>query len=151
MGKRYFEDFHVDQTFVMGPRKVTREEIVAFAQRYDPQPFHLDEAAGRASLFGGLVASGWHTMAITMRLMVDGFIRDSSSMGSPGIDELRWVKPVRPGDELTLTMVVREVLPSRSKPDRGIIKSEYDLKNQAGETVMTLKGMGMYGRRPQAT
>lgn len=150
MSKLYLEDFHVGMQVVMGPRPISAEEIVTFARRYDPQPFHLDDEAGKATPFGGLVASGWHTVSICMRMMVDGFIGNSASMGSPGLDELRWVKPVRPGDIVTLTMTVREVTPSKSKPDRGVIRSEYELRNQRGELVMTMRGMGMYGRRPAA-
>lgn len=148
MKKRYFEDFQLNETITMGPRHVTRDEIIAFATRYDPQPFHLDDAAGRATPFGGLVASGWHTIAMCMRMMVDGWIGQSASMGSPGIDQLRWLKPVRPDDDLTLTMIVRTIVPSKSKPDRGIVKSDYELKNALGEVVMTFSGMGLYGRRP---
>lgn len=150
MSKRFMEDFTVGEVIEMGPRQVTRDEIVAFARKYDPQPFHLDEAAAAATPYGGLIASGWHTMAMCMRMMVDGFIRGSASMGSPGIDQLRWLKPVRPGDSLTLQMRVTEVTASRSKPDRGIVKSAYELRNQTGDLVMTLKGMGMYRRREVA-
>ncbi|MCW5752550.1 MAG: MaoC family dehydratase [Alphaproteobacteria bacterium] len=146
----YFEDFALGQRIEMGPREVSLEEIVKFARRFDPQPFHLDEEAGRASLFGGLVASGWHTAAICMRMMVDGYLNRAASMGSPGVDELRWIRPVRPGDRLRLTMTVTEILPSRSKPDRGVVKSLHELHNQNGELVMTLKGLGMYARRPAA-
>ena len=148
--KRYFEDFFIGETIIMGPRTVSKDEIVTFAKRYDPQPFHLDEEAGKATPFGGLVASGWHTIALSMRLMVDGWVGDSASMGSPGIDRLRWLKPVRPNDSLTLTMIVCEIVPSKSKPDRGIVKSDYELKNGTGDIVMTFSGMGMYGRRPAA-
>lgn len=144
----YFEDFAVGQRIEMGPREVGLDEIVRFARRFDPQPFHLDEEAGRASLFGGLVASGWQTAAICMRMMVDGYLNRAASMGSPGVDELRWIKPVRPGDRLRLTMIVTEILPSRSKPDRGVVKSLHELRNQNGELVMTMKGLGMYARRP---
>src|SRR5512146_2075241 len=125
MTKRYFEDFQVGQVIEMGPRKVSREEIIRFAEKFDPQPFHIDDEAARATMFGGLIASGWHTMSMTMRMMVDGFIGDSRSLGSAGIDELRWLKPVRPDDVLHLHMEVTEVLPSKSKPDRGTVKSFY--------------------------
>ena len=148
MTKRYFEDFQVGQVIEMGPRQVSREEIIRFAEKFDPQPFHVDEAAAKATMFGGLIASGWHTMSMTMRMMVDGFISDSRSLGSAGIDELRWLKPVRPDDVLHLRMEVTEVLPSKTKPDRGTVKSFYRLTNQKGELVMTVKGSGMFGRRP---
>lgn len=149
--RRYLEDFKVGDVIEMGPRSVTRDEIVAFARKFDPQPFHVDEDAARASPYGGLIASGWHTMAMCMRMMVDGYIRGTESMGSPGIDELRWLKPVRPGDVLRLRQEVVEVLPSRSKPDRGIVKSAHTLSNQDGQVVMTLRGMGMYRRRPEVS
>jgi len=150
MAKRYFEDFHVGQVIEMGPRTVSREEIIRFAEKFDPQPFHIDETAAKATMFGGLIASGWHTMSMCMRMMVDGFISESASLGSAGIDELRWLKPVRPGDSLSLTMEVTETLPSKSKPDRGTVKSSYRMRNQKGELVMTLKGTGMFSRRAGA-
>jgi acyl dehydratase len=146
----YLDDFTVGQVIEMGPRLVTEEEIVEFAREFDPQPFHTDRAAAAQSPFGGIVASGWHTIAICMRLMVDGYIGRAASMGSPGVDSARWLKPVRPGDSLTLRTQVQEIKPSRSKPDRGILRTEWNLVNQHGETVMTMIGMGMYRRRAAA-
>lgn len=145
---RYLEDFEVGQTLQTGSYTVTREELVAFAQAYDPQPFHLDEEAGRATHFGGLVASGWQTAAIGHRLFVDA-MRDTAGLGSPGVDELRWREPVRPGDTLTLHLTVLEVTPSRSKPERGSLKSLFELKNQHGRVVMSHRGIGMIARRPR--
>jgi len=150
MIKYYFEDFHVGQTFDIGPRRVSKEEIVDFAGKYDPQPFHVDEEAAKRSMFGGLIASGWHACAICMRMSVDGLMGQASSLGSPGVDETRWLKPLRPGDELMLRIEVLETTPSRSKPDRGTLRVLWSMRNQKGETVMTMKGLGMYARRPQA-
>ena len=145
---KYLEDFAVGQVIEFPPRTVSEDEIIAFARDYDPQPFHLDKEAARQSLFGGLCASGWHTAGMMMRLMVDNMIGKYASMGSPGVDQLRWVRPVFPGDTLHLRGEVLDVKPSRSKPDRGVITSRYEMKNQKGETVLTMQAKGMYARRP---
>lgn len=147
---RWFDDFAAGERFEFGAYRVTAEEIVDFARKYDPQPFHLDEAAARASHFGGLVASGWMTNAVLMRLLCDHFIPRVSSMGSPGVDEVRWLLPVRPGDTLRARVEVLETRPSNSKPDRGVMRCRHELLNQRGEVVATLLGMGMYRRRPAA-
>jgi acyl dehydratase len=146
---KYLEDFAVGQVMDFPPRTVSEEEIVAFARDYDPQPFHLDKEAAKQSLFGGLCASGWHTAGLMMRMLVDHMIGKYASMGSPGVDQLRWVKPVFPGDTLHLRGEVIEVKPSRSKPDRGVITTRYEMKNQKGETVLTMQAKGMYARRMQ--
>ncbi|MFT3816369.1 MAG: MaoC family dehydratase [Rubrivivax sp.] len=148
--QRWFDDFAVGERFEFGAYTVTREEIVDFARRYDPQPFHLDEEAGRASHFGGLVASGWMTTAVLMRLLCDHFLPRQSSMGSPGVDEVRWLEPVRPGDTLRVRTEVLECRASRSKPDRGVLRCRHELVNQHGRVVATVLGMGMYRRRPPA-
>ncbi len=147
MSGLFFEDFAVGQTRELGECSISREEILAFARQFDPQPFHLDEEAARRSPFGGLVASGWHTAALAMRLVVDSMGLDSGSLGSPGADELRWLLPVRPGDRLRLRTEVIEVTPSRSKPDRGSVRLRYELRNQNGEPVMTMIGIGLFRRR----
>jgi acyl dehydratase len=147
---KYLEDFAVGQVMEFPPRTVHEDEIIAFARDYDPQPFHLDKEAARQSLFGGLCASGWHTAGLMMRMLVDNMIGKYASMGSPGVDQLRWVKPVFPGDTLHLRGEVVDVKPSRSKPDRGVITSRYEMKNQKGETVLTMQAKGMYARRPAA-
>jgi acyl dehydratase len=147
---KYLEDFAVGQVIEFPPRTVSEDEIIAFARDYDPQPFHLDKEAARQSLFGGLCASGWHTAGLMMRMLVDNMIGKYASMGSPGVDQLRWVKPVFPGDTPHLRGEVVEVKPSRSKPDRGVITSRYEMKNQKGETVLTMQAKGMYARRPAA-
>lgn len=144
----YFEDFPAGDVRESAPRAVTRDEIVAFARAFDPQPFHVDEAAARRSIYGGLLASGWHTCAIYMRLLWDTFLKDTASLGSPGMDEIRWIRPVRPGDTLRMRFTVVEAIASRSKPDRGIVRSVSEVFNQRGETVMTMRGLGMFARRP---
>lgn len=144
---RYFEDFHEGEELELGTKTVTREEIVAFAREYDPQPFHVDDDAGAASHFGGLVASGWHTAAMWMRIYVDEVLLDSASLGSPGVEELRWLKPVRPGDTLTARMRVLWTKPSEKDPRRGTVFSESDFVNQQGEVVMRLRARGLFARR----
>lgn len=146
---RYLEDFHPGQVIELGSRVITREAIIAFAGEFDPQPFHLDEEAARRSLYGGLLASGWHTASMFMRLLCDGLVNDTASMGSPGIDELRWLRPVRPGDTLSGRFTVLEVVPSRTKPDRGIVRALSELRNQHGDVVLTMRGMSLIARRPQ--
>lgn len=144
----YFEDFHAGQDIDLGTRSVTEEEIVAFATAFDPQPFHVDAAAASASIYGGVIASGWHTCSMMMRLVVDGLLSRSSSMGSPGLDGVRWLAPVRAGDTLNVRYRTVNVKPSSSKPDRGVVWSTWVAINQHGETVCTVDGMGMFGRRP---
>jgi acyl dehydratase len=145
---RYFEDFKPGQVIELGSHTITRDEIVAFAKQFDPQPFHLDDEAAKKTIYGGLIASGWHTGSLMMRLLFDGLVKDTVSLGSPGVDELRWVKPVRPGDTLSGRVTVLECVPSRSKPDRGIVRSAVELRNQHGEVVVTSKGLSLFGRRP---
>lgn len=147
---RYFDDFEPGDVIELGSRSITPEEIIAFAREFDPQPFHLDQEAARRSIYGGLLASGWHTGALMMRLLCDRFLTDTVSLGSPGVDELRWLKPVRPGDTLSGRLTVLERIPSRSKPDRGIIRSLIEMRNQRGEVVMTVRGLSLLGRRPGA-
>ena len=145
---RYFEDFKPGDVIELGSRTITKESIVAFAKDFDPQVFHLDEEAAKGTIYGGLLASGWHTGSLMMRLLYDGLLKDTASLGSPGIDEMRWLKPVRPGDTLTARMTVLECIPSRSKRDRGIIKSLLEMRNERCEIVVTIKSLGLVGRRP---
>jgi acyl dehydratase len=144
---RYFEDFSVGEVLELGSQPVTREEILAFAHQFDPQPFHVDEDAAARSHFGGIIASGWHTASVCHRLLVEGLLRHSASMGSPGLDELRWKKPVRPGDTLTLRLHVLEARPSVTKQDRGAVKFRLEASNQQGEVVMTEVATALFGRR----
>lgn len=145
---RYFEDFTPGQVIELGSRTISKESIVAFAREFDPQPFHVDEEAAQRSIYGGLLASGWHSAALLMRLLYDGLLKDAASLGSPGVDELRWLRPVRPGDTLSVRMTVLESIPSRSKPDRGLIRSLTEMRNQHGEVVLTVRGLSLLGRRP---
>jgi len=147
---QYLEDFAPGQTIDLGSRQLSRDEILAFARQFDPQPFHVDEVAARESIYGEIIASGWHTVATLMRLMVDGYLSKVASMGSPGVDQIRWLKPVRPGDTLTARGVVQAVKRSASKPDRGVVDVEYEIFNQAGERVMTMRGMSLMKARPQS-
>lgn len=146
--KRHFEDFAVGEVALSAPYTVTRDEIVDFARRFDPQPFHLDEEAGRRSIYGGLIASGWHTCAIAMRLICDLYITGSESMGSPGVDDVRWLQPVRPGDTLRLRWTVLASKPSRSRPEMGAVQSRWEILNQREEVVMHTTGWGLFARRP---
>ena len=146
----WWEDFKPGDVSEMGSHTFTEREIVEFARQFDPQPFHTDpEAAGR-SFFGGVIASGWHTCCIGMRLMCETYINRTVSMGSPGVDNVRWLKPVRAGDTITYRRVVLEARPSGSRPEAGLVKSRWEAVNQAGEIVMTMEGWGMLGRRPAA-
>ena len=142
MSLLHWEDFAVGRVACYGPRTITREEILAFAAEFDPQPMHADEDAARATMLGGLAASGWHTCALAMRMMADGFVLKSASMGSPGVEEVRWLKPVRPGDMLTLRATVMEMRPSGSRPGMGFIKFGYEMLDQADAYVMTLVSTG---------
>ncbi|MDQ1922381.1 MaoC family dehydratase [Massilia pseudoviolaceinigra] len=145
----YFEDFYVGQEIPVGSRTVTEEEIIAFATQFDPQPFHVDHDAATASIFGGVIASGWHTCSMMMRMVVDSVLGTSSSMGSPGLDKVRWLQPVRAGDTLTVSYITTALKPSSSRPDRGVVWSTWQAVNQHGEVACTIEGMGMFGRRPK--
>jgi acyl dehydratase len=144
---RYWDDIKEGDVVELGSRIMEKDRMVAFAREFDPQPFHTDEKAAEASIWGGLIASGWLTGSTLMRLFYDGFLKDTASMGSPGIDELRWLKPVRPGDTLHTELEVAEKIPSRSKPDRGILRLKIWIKNQKGEDVITFTSMHLARRK----
>ncbi|MCC7368508.1 MAG: MaoC family dehydratase [Chloroflexi bacterium] len=148
LADRFFEDFPPGRIFDAGRVSAGESEIVAFASQYDPQTFHTDPEAAKASAYGGLIASGWHTVALTMRQMVAHVFGETNGLGSPGIDELRWLAPVRPGDTLAVRVTVLEARPSRSKPDRGLIRFKVEAENQDGVMAMTLVGLGFMKRRP---
>ena len=144
---RYFDDFQPGEASEAGPYVVSREEIIAFARQFDPQPFHLSDEGGREGIFGGLIASGWHTGSLWMRLYVDSLLGAASAMGSPGIEELRWLAPVRPGDTLSARLVVLETAPSGRHPGRGTIRTRGEMVNQDGVTVMSMVSRGHFARR----
>lgn len=146
--QRYFEDYPVGEVFEFGPIEVDKEEVLTFATRYDPQPMHIDPEFAANGPFGGLIASGWHTLSLMMRLMVDHYSSANAGLASPGVDEVRWTRPVRPGDSLTLRTTVMEAIPSRSKPDRGVIRALMEAVNQNGEVVASFKGMNLILKRP---
>ena len=145
--KSYWEDFRVGERVLMGSVKVTKEDIVRFAVEYDPQLFHIDEKAGESSIFGWLIASGWHTCSLVMKMMCDSYLLDSASMGSPGMENIKWVKPVRPNDVLTGFRTTIETKSSRSKPDRGFVKTLFEVFNDSQELVMSMEGVGMFRRK----
>jgi len=144
----WFEDFQVGDVSEFGPVTVTAAEIVEFAERYDPQPFHLDADAAAATPYGGLIASGWHTAALYMGMFVRGVLLDSASLGSPGVEELRWLAPVRPGDELRGRSTVADARASSTNPRRGTVFTTHEVVNQDGTVVMTMKARGFFARRP---
>lgn len=143
----YLDDLAPGQTYPLGQRTLSRDEIVAFARDWDPQPFHLDEAAAAASIYGGLIASGWHTVCVFMRLFADGLLARAAALGSPGVDEVRWLRPVRPGDTLHARLEILEVRPSRSKPDRGSARARCMVTNQDGDEVLTMQAVLLFARR----
>jgi acyl dehydratase len=146
----YWEDFTPGQVTEAGPRLVTREEIIAFAAEFDPQPMHLDEEAASATMLGGLAASGWHTCCILMRMISDNFLADTSFMGAPGVEEVKWLAPLRPGARIKARATVLEMRPSRSRPDMGFVKFGYELIDDAGTAVLNLTVIPMFGRRAAA-
>ncbi|GAA5132232.1 MaoC family dehydratase [Alloalcanivorax gelatiniphagus] len=145
---RYFEDYPEGAVYEFGPIEVDEEELLSFARRFDPQPMHIDPEAAAAGPFGGLIASGWHTLSLMMRLMVDHYVSEVAGLASPGVDEVRWLRPVRPGDRLTLRATVLEARPSRSKADRGVIFALMESVNQDGQVVASFKGMNLILKRP---
>ena len=146
----HFEDFPVGEVIVFGDRLVTQEEIIAFAREWDPQPFHLDAEAAKDSQIGELIASGWHTGSLLMRMMCDAYLLRAASEGAPGIDEMRWLKPVRPGDRLSVRRTTLAARVSRSRPRIGIVDFQFEVMNQTGETALLLKSAAFLRRRTEA-
>jgi acyl dehydratase len=146
----YFEDFAPGWTFELGSRTLSAEDIVTFARQWDPQRYHTDEGAARASPYGGLIASGWQTACVGMRLMCDGYLNDSACVGSPGIEEIRFLKPVRPGDTLRFRSTVTEARQSKTKPNRGTVTFTWEVINQADEVVLSMIGAQLFLRRESA-
>lgn len=147
----YWEDLAPGSVRDLGKVTVTAQEIKEFAEQFDPQPFHLDELAGRRSIYGNLCASGWHTCSLAMKLTVENFLRESSSMGSPGLENLRWLKPVYPDDTLSLTHTITESRPLRKRTNIGLVRSKWEMHNQNGDKVLEMEGYGMFRRRHPAT
>ncbi len=145
--ERYFEDYRLGAVHETGSITVSEADIIEFARQFDPQPFHVDPRAAKQSVFSGIIASGWHTASLAMRLLVDHYVSPVASLGSPGADELRWLEPVRPGDSLSLRVTILEVKTSHSKPDRGTVRTYVEVMNQHRQVVMTWKGIGMMKRR----
>ncbi|MBO32657.1 MAG: acyl dehydratase [Rhodospirillaceae bacterium] len=147
----YLEDYEVGRTYILGEFSVDECEIIEFAEKFDPQPFHVNPIAAKGTQFGGVIASGYHVLSMAMRLLVDRFISPKSSIVSPGLDEIRWHQPTRPGDRLRCQVTVTSMRPSKSKPDRGILYDLVELHNQDGDLVLSYKSMGMYYRNPEVT
>ena len=144
---RYFEDYVPGDVHEFGSIVAEGKEMIAFARRFDPQPFHIDPVAAKQTIFGGLIASGWYTAGLMMRLYVDHYLSHVASLSSPGVDELRWLKPVRPGDAISIRITISETRRSNSKPDRGIVHSHIEVLNQKGEIVMSMKGVNLLSCR----
>ena len=145
--ERYFEDYRAGSVHEIGSVRVDKDEVIEFARRYDPQIFHIDEEASKSTIFGGLIASGWHTAAMMMRLLADRFLPKRASLGAPAVDELRWHLPVRPGDLLSIRVTVLETRRSRSKPDRGVMRTGVEVTNQHGDVAMSLTAVNILLRR----
>lgn len=143
----WWEDLQPGAVRDLGSVTPTREETLAFARQFDPQPFHLDDEAAKASVFGALSASGWHTCALAMKLMTTNFLNQSSSLGSPGLESLKWLRPVFPGDTLTLKSTIIETRPMNSRPDVGLARTTWEMFNQRGDKVLLMDGWGMFRRR----
>jgi acyl dehydratase len=148
MAFRYFEDFRLGEQIDLGSHHVTEAEMLAFAREYDPQRIHTDRDFAARSGFGGLIASGWHTCAMFMRLLVDHLLMEASAIASPGVDGIRWIRPVRAGDVLRAEAEVVEITPSRTRADRGLVKHDCKVFNQQNELVMTLRTLALFSRRP---
>jgi acyl dehydratase len=150
IGQRYFEDYRVGTVHCYGAVTVDEAEVIAFATKFDPQDIHVDPAVAAGGPFGGLIASGWHTAAMMMRLFADHYLSKVASLASPGVDELRWTRPVRPGDTLRIRVTVLEANISRSKPDRGVIRTLIEVLNQEGDLAMSCKAINLLRRRDSA-
>ena len=146
----YWEDFREGEVREFGRTTLKHDDIVRFASEFDPQPFHVDDNAAAHSLYGGLIASGWHTAAIAMRMMCDEYLLRAASLGSPGLDSLKWLLPVRPGDTLSVRLTILETRPLESKPGVGLLKSRHEVLNQDRQVVMRMEGYGMFRRRSAA-
>ena len=142
-----YEDFNTGEVKTFGPRLITREEIIEYATEFDPQPFHLDDEAASKSMLKGLSASGWHSCAIMMRMIYDGFLHEASSLGAPGVDEMRWIKPVRPDDQLTIRVTCLDKRDSASRPQVGLVRFNLEMLNAKEEVVLQSSYSGFFGKR----
>jgi acyl dehydratase len=149
-GRIHWEDLEVGSSVTLGPISPSREDIITFAQQFDPQPFHLDDEAAKASVFGGLCASGWHTCSLAMRLMSTQFLPNTTSLGSPGMDQVKWPKPVFPGDQLTLRHTILEKRASQKRPDVGLVRTQWEMFNQHNDAVLHMQSWSMFRRRHRA-
>lgn len=149
--QRFFEDIQAGQVYEFGTVTVSEKDIIDFARQFDPQDFHLDPAKAASSLFGGIVASGWHTTAVVMRLYVDHYLSHVANLGSPGVENIRWPNPLRPGDTLRIRVTILEARPSRSKPDRGIVRVHVEAINQTDKLVLSMIGVSLVGRRQESS
>ena len=149
--QRSFEDIRAGQVYEFGTITVSEKDIINFARQFDPQDFHLDPAKAASSLFGGIVASGWHTTSIAMRLYVDHYLSHIANLGSPGVEDIRWPNPLRPGDTLRIRVTILEARPSRSKPDRGIVRVHVEAINQTDNLVLSMIGVSLVGRRRESS
>lgn len=147
MTTRYFEDFEIGESQEFGTYHVTEAEIVEFAEKYDPQAFHVDPAAATDSIYGGLIASGWHTCSMTMRLLVDNLLSETAILGATGVDDLRWRAPVRPGDDLSVSIEVVDTEPAASRRDRGLVKTAIEVTNQDDDEVLSFIALALFARR----
>jgi acyl dehydratase len=145
---RWFEDYKTGAVYEYGYATLTEDELLDFAHKFDPQPIHIDPAYAEAGPFGGLIASGWHTAGLMMRLLADNYLSKVASLASPGVDELRWPNPVRPGDRLRLRATIVDTRESRSKPDRGVVRTKAELLNQDGAVVLSMLAVNMVSKRP---
>ena len=149
--QRFFEDYKPGQVYDLGTTTVNEAEIIEFARQFDPQPFHLDPVKAATTQFGGIVASGWHTISLVMRVFVDHYLPRVASLGSPGTEDIRWLIPLRPGDTLRIRATVLEARPSRSKPDRGVVRTRVEATNQRDELVLSMIAVSLLSRRQETT
>ena len=147
--QRFFEDYVAGQRYEFGSITITEQDIIDFARQFDPQDFHIDPAKAANGPYKGIIASGWHTVSLAMRLYVDHYLSHVASLGSPGVDEVRWPNPLRPGDSVTIRVTILETRPSRSKPDRGIVRARVEAINQHGQTILSMSVVSLLGRRKE--
>jgi acyl dehydratase len=149
--RRFFEDYTAGRAYDLGTTTVSESQIIEFAKQFDPQPFHLDPAKATATQFRGIIASGWHTIGLAMRLYVDQFLSHVASQGSPGVEDIRWPSPLRPGDRMRVRATILETRPSRSKPDRGVVRARIEASNQMDDLVLSMVVVSLLGCRQKSS